>query len=103
MNDTDTVTTNSVGEMEPPQFTLPVKDGYAPPNKTRGRKGTSIKMEEMIQPQDQALLEWKQIEFFVPVKKPAQSVLAHQANNLLSEDSERLMANDSGLPHPVHI
>ena len=56
MNDTDTVTTNSVGEMEPPQFTLPVKDGYAPPNKTRGRKGTSIKMVEMIQPSLQQTL-----------------------------------------------
>ena len=59
MNDTDTVTSHSTLEMEPPQFTLPVKDGYAAPNKMRGRKGTSIKMEEMIQPQDQALLEWK--------------------------------------------
>ena len=57
----------------------------------------------MIASQDQALLEWKNIEFFVPVKKPPQAVLAHQAEHLLAEDSENLMASKSGNPHPVHI
>ena len=38
--------------------------------KMRGRRGTEFKVEDMVAPADQALLEWKNIEFFVPVKKP---------------------------------
>ena len=103
MNVNETIESGSLLDTDEPEFNFGVKDGLAQVGKLRGKSGHEIKPDEMIETQDQALLEWKNIEFFVPVKKPAPKVLAHQANHLLAEDSEKLMATDSGLPHPVHI
>ena len=68
------VTTGSLlgSELEP-EFTHSIANGLVQPHKVRGRKGTVRNIEDMIVPQDQALLEWKNIEFFVPVKKPPTS------------------------------
>ena len=92
-----------MGDELEPEFTKGIENGLARPHKIRGRKGTLFKAEDMIDQQDQTLLEWNNIEFFVPVKQPPKQELAYQANSLLFEDSEALMANDLGLPKPVYI
>ena len=66
----ETVSSRQYSEPEEPPFTFGIKDGLANPNNIRGRRGTEFKAEDMVEPQDQALLEWKNVEFFVPVKKP---------------------------------
>ena len=73
-------------ELEP-EFTRGIENGQVAPHKVRGRKGSKHQFEDMVPPQDQALLEWHNIEFFVPVKKPPQSELAHESSSLLAEDS----------------
>ena len=70
MNQTETVSSRDYQENEEPQFTFGIKDGLAEPGKIRGRHGTLMQKEDLVEPQDQALLEWMNIEFFVPVKKP---------------------------------
>ena len=57
----------------------------------------------MIAQQDQTLLEWKNVEFFVPVKKPIEQAQQAYGSNLLAEDSENLMENDTGLAKPIYI
>lgn len=88
-------------ELEP-AFTNNITNGLARPHKIRGRKGTVMTAEDIIDQQDQTLLEWKNIEFFVPVKQPPQTLHTH-GGDLLAEDSENLMENDSGLPKPTYI
>ena len=64
----------------------------------RGRKSssTNIRPDDMIAPQDRALLEWNDIEFFVPAK-PSSSQRAG------SVDGSTLLNKDNGLPMPVFI
>ena len=66
----ETVSSRQYSETEAPAFTVGIRGGPADPSKMRGRRGTEFKVEDMVAPADQALLEWKNIEFFVPVKKP---------------------------------
>lgn len=70
-----TVRTDSLGSYIQPSFSQPVLDGTSPRNKVRGRGDTKIAAEDMILPQDQALLEWHNIEFFVPSKQPPPSAI----------------------------
>ena len=86
-----------------PEFTHGIENGLALPHKIRGKKGTIYKAEDMIDQQDQTLLEWKNIEFFVPVKKPSRQDLANQAQHVLAEDQESFVLNDLGLPTPTYI
>ena len=66
----ETVSSRQYSETEAPAFTVGIRGGPADASKMRGRRGTEFKVEDMVAPADQALLEWKNIEFFVPVKKP---------------------------------
>lgn len=76
MNVNETVESNSLLGSVEPEFNFGVKDGLAKLGRIRGKSGHEIKPDEMVEQQDQALLEWKNIEFFVKVKKPQQKVLA---------------------------
>ena len=66
----ETVSSRHYSETEEPGFTHGIKDGLANPSTMRGRRGTEFRLEDMVDPRDQALLEWTNIEFFVPVKTP---------------------------------
>ena len=68
------------------------------PDTVRGRKAssTNIRPEDMIAPQDRALLEWNDIEFFVPVKPSAVS----RASSVDASGAS-LLNKDNGLPMPV--
>ena len=70
-----------------PRFTADVTNGLVPVYKVRGKKDVKIKSEDMIIAQDQALLEWLNVQFFVPVKKPAQETTPLTAESLLDEDN----------------
>ena len=57
-------------QTDEPDWTSKIENGQVPANKVRGKSGTFHKLEDMVAPQDQALLEWSNIEFYVPVKEP---------------------------------
>ena len=52
----------------------------------------------MIAPQDRALLEWNDIEFFVPAKPNAM-----QRAGSVDGSGSNLLNKDNGLPMPVFI
>ena len=66
----ESVSSESLLENEQPAFLQGVENGMAPLHKVRGKKGLLIKAEDMIPAEDQALIEWKNIQFHVPVKDP---------------------------------
>ena len=59
-----------------------------------------VNKEEMIPPQDQALLEWHDIQFFVQVPKPK---VAQKATGRLLEEDIAPMVPETGIPAPTLI
>ena len=50
MNNTERVSSRDYQENEEPQFTFGIKDGLAKPGKIRGRHGTLMQKEDLVEP-----------------------------------------------------
>ena len=67
--------------------------------KERGRRSMhKIQAGDRIRPEAQALLEWKDIEFFVPAKRNSASSAGSR-----TDDRTALLGVENGLPLPVFI
>ena len=64
----NTATTMSYLGSEQTDNASRLESRLASSSRIRGKKGIMHNNEDMIAPQDQAMLEWSNIEFYVPVK-----------------------------------
>ena len=95
---------------EDPEF---VKDNFRLPDNLENSLRLScmpkFKTEDMVNPQDQTIIEWKDIEFFVPATIPRASEIESTVeatdieNSLLVEDQRPASNPETGLPKPSYM
>ena len=64
----NTATTSSYLGTEQTDNASGLESRLASSSRIRGKQGIMHNNQDMIEPQDQAMLEWSNIEFYVPVK-----------------------------------
>ena len=67
----------------------------------RSKVSREYQNDDHINPQEQVVLEWKNIEFHVPVKKPANWAEKPRKRDLLIEDRQPKINEATGIPEPT--